>query len=159
MNARDVLKYGNLTVLRAVRDLPETDWQTGGVCGYWSVKEIIAHLASFEHVLVEVLTVAAGGEMGPYSLEMMADGQAFNDRQVSDRAGLSVAETLAEYEATQAETMRLAAELPDQHFRTAGFLPAYGSEYDLDDFIAYSFYGHKREHCAQIAVFRDHIRR
>jgi uncharacterized protein (TIGR03083 family) len=159
MNARDVMKYGNLTVLRAVRNLPEADWLTGGVCGHWSVKEIIAHLASFEHVLVEVMTIADGGEMGPYSREMMADGQAFNDRQVPARAGLSVAETLAEYEATHAETMRRAAALPDDKLRVTGFFPPYGDEYDLEDFIAYSFYGHKREHCAQIAVFRDQIRR
>jgi proline iminopeptidase len=28
-------------------------------------------------------------------------------------------------------------------------------EYALDDFIVYNYYGHKREHSAQIAVFRD----
>ena len=46
MHALDVLKYGNLTVLRALKDLPPDDWQTPGVCGRWSVREIIAHLAS-----------------------------------------------------------------------------------------------------------------
>jgi hypothetical protein len=30
-------------------------------------------------------------------------------------------------------------------------------EYALDDFIVYQYYGHKREHCAQIAVFRDKL--
>lgn len=39
--------------------------------------------------------------------------------------------------------------------RKVGALPCYGAEYDLEDFIVYSFYGHKREHCAQIAVYRD----
>ncbi len=55
MNARDVLKYGHLTVLRTIDGLPKADWETSGVCGYWSVKDLIAHLASFEHVLVDVL--------------------------------------------------------------------------------------------------------
>lgn len=159
MNARDVLKYGNLTVLRTVNNLAEDDWHTAGVCGHWSVKEIIAHLASFEHILVEALGVAAGGRPGPYIADWMAGGQAFNDRQVPARAGLTVAETLAEYERTHAETARLAAGLPVDLFRSSGFFPDYGMEYDLDDFIAYSFYGHKREHCAQIAVFRDRIQR
>ncbi|MFO7664109.1 MAG: hypothetical protein R6X18_16150 [Chloroflexota bacterium] len=40
-----------------------------------------------------------------------------------------------------------------------GFFPHCGAEYDLEDFIAYSFYSHKREHCAQIAVFGNHIHR
>jgi hypothetical protein len=27
----------------------------------------------------------------------------------------------------------------------------------LDDFIVYTYYGHKREHAAQIAAFRDRL--
>jgi hypothetical protein len=52
MNALDVLKYGNLTVLRTIEGLPHSEWDTPDVCGVWSVKEIIAHLASFEDILV-----------------------------------------------------------------------------------------------------------
>jgi hypothetical protein len=159
MHALDVLKYGNLTVLRTIRGLPEPDWHTAGVCGYWSVREIIAHLASFEHMLVEVLAVAGGGEYGPYLSAFLSNGQTFNDQQVAARSGLTVLETLAEYETTQARTMASAATLPLENFRATGFLPAYGLEYDLEDFITYAFYGHKREHSSQIAVFRDNIKR
>ena len=52
MHPVDVLSYGNATVLRAVSDLPAADWDTAGVCGWWSVREIVAHLASFEHIPV-----------------------------------------------------------------------------------------------------------
>jgi hypothetical protein len=159
MHALDVLKYGNLTVLRAIRGLPEPDWHTSGVCGYWSVRDLIAHLASFEHVLVEALAVADGGEYGPYLTEFLRNGQAFNDTQVPARSGLSVLETVAEYENVQAQTMQIAAALLPENLRVTGFLPAYGPEYDLEDFITYAFYGHKREHSAQIAVFRDSIKR
>ena len=55
--------------------------------------------------------------------------------------------------------MELTAALPSSLFFNTGFLPAYGMEYDLEDYIAYSFYGHKREHSAQIGVFRDAIGR
>ena len=55
MNTADVLKYGHHTVLQTIDDLPQTEWTTGGVCGVWSVKDIIAHLASYEHVLEEIL--------------------------------------------------------------------------------------------------------
>ena len=159
MHALDVLKYGNLTVLRALNDLPPDDWQTPGVCGRWSVREIIAHLASFELALVEAFAVARGEPIGPTLSEMLRDGQAFNDKQVMARLGLSVAETLAEYEKVQAQTMELTAALPSSLFYNTGFLPAYGMEYDLEDYIAYSFYGHKREHAAQVMVFRDGIGR
>ncbi|MBK7219530.1 MAG: maleylpyruvate isomerase N-terminal domain-containing protein [Candidatus Promineofilum sp.] len=60
MHPVDVLSYGNATVLRAVSDLPAADWDTAGVCGWWSVREIVAHLASFEHILIEALEMAGG---------------------------------------------------------------------------------------------------
>jgi hypothetical protein len=32
-------------------------------------------------------------------------------------------------------------------------------EYSLDDYIVYSSYGHKREHGAQINVFKDTLKK
>jgi uncharacterized protein (TIGR03083 family) len=155
----DVLHYGHLTVLHAVNDLPPADWLTPNVCGVWSVKEIIAHLASFELALADALRVARGEPFGGLLADLLRDGQAFNDTQVPARAALSPAETVAEYEAAHHAAQRMAAELPAAAFTQTGIMPQYGAEYDLDDFLAYTYYGHKREHSAQIAVFRDAIRR
>ena len=157
MHPVDVLKYGNATVLRAVADLPAADWATPGVCGWWSAREIVAHLASFEHILIEALEMAGGTRdgYGPTLRAWFRDGQAFNDQQVADRAALSPQETLADYAAAQAQTMTLATALPPEAWLQTGFLGAYGAEYDPQDFITYAVYGHKREHAAQIAVFRD----
>jgi len=161
MNLQDVLKYGQRTSLHAVMDLPWADWSTAGVCGYWSVKEIIDHLASFECFLTEVLEIAGGRRAtpGPYLTEWLADGQAFNDAQVPARAALPAEESLAAYRANHERNLALAATLSADESRRVAFLPEYGAEYDLEDFVAYSFYGHKREHSAQIGVFRDHIGR
>jgi len=155
MNASDVLKYGHRTVLQTIEGLAEADWETPGVCGVWSVKNIIAHLASYEHMLVEVLTSFLGGGPTPY-LDRMGQGPVlFNDDEVDRRKNKTVGETLAEYNDTQAQTMALVAQIPAETIRQTGALPWYGPEYALDDFIVYTYYGHKREHCAQIAVFRD----
>lgn len=161
MHPVDVLKYGNQTVLRVVEGLPSADWTTAGVCGWWSVREIIAHLASFEHILSEALEIAGGARdgYGPTLRAWFRNGQTFNDEQVAARAALSPEETLADYAATQAQTMALAAALPSQAWLQTGFLRAYGPEYDPQDFITYALYGHKREHAAQIAVYRDAIKR
>jgi hypothetical protein len=67
-------------------------------------------------------------------------------------------ELLTEYTETQAKTMALAGQISAETFREVGTLPWYGPEYSLDDFLVYTYYGHKREHCAQINVFRDRIR-
>ena len=160
MNAYDVLKYGNLTLLRTIEGLPETDWMAGGVCGWWSVKDIVAHLTSFEHVLVEVLTSFLGGGPTP-ALDQYTSvsGDQFNQVQVSLRKDKTPAEVLAEYHDRQACTMTLVAQIPPETLRQPGTIPWYGIEYSLDDFITYAYYGHKREHSAQIAVFRDRIKR
>ncbi len=156
MNVVDVLRYGHQTVLQTLEGLSDSDWETGGVCGVWSVKDIIAHLASYEHMLVEVLSTFLDGGPTPYLAKAGEHGMAhFNDSEVALRRDKSPGEALAEYRDTQAKTMILAAGIAPDKFRQTGSLPWYGPEYDLDDFIVYTFYGHKREHCAQIAAFRD----
>ena len=157
MNALDVLKYGNLTVLRTIEGLPHSEWDTPDVCGVWSVKEIIAHLASFEDILVDVLNTFLDGGPTPTLEKWKTDPLAFNDDEVALRQDKTPEEVVDDYKATQAKTMELAARIPAEIFRQNGVLPWYGMEYDLDDFIAYSFYGHKREHTAQINVFRDQL--
>ena len=159
MNAKDVLKYGHLTVLRTIEGLPEADWETPGVCSVWSVKEIMAHLASFEYVLVDALNSFLADGPTPYLDKYINQGLAFNDSEVALRQGKSPSETLAEYNDTQARTMELIAQISEATWRQPGTLPWYGPEYALDDFIAYAYYGHKREHCAQIAVYRDGLNR
>jgi hypothetical protein len=90
---------------------------------------------------------------------MAADYAGFNDKEVEVRQGLSSQETLAEYEAAHARNLTLIAQIPVETLRQAGTIPWYGLEYAVDDYIVYAFYGHKREHGAQIAVFRDGIKR
>jgi hypothetical protein len=48
MNAVDVLKYGNATFVGTLALVPENQRETGGACGWWSVKDLVAHLASYE---------------------------------------------------------------------------------------------------------------
>jgi hypothetical protein len=158
MNPADILKYGDQFLLRTLDGLPQSTWEQGGVCGVWSVKEIIGHLASYEHWLQEILAPFAGvtmatpvfsriGEVGPV---------AWNDLEVDLRRGQSAAEALAEYSDTYRHTIeQLLPNVPAEVWSQVGTLPWYGAEYSLDDFIVYSFYGHKREHSAQIAVYKD----
>jgi len=160
MNAVDVLKYGNVFIQSAIEGIPPSEWETGGVCGVWSVKEIVAHLASFEHMLLDVLGILLGRTPGPY-LERMGKlgGQGFNDYEVEHRKGMHWEEVLSEYHETHLKTMELISQIPVESQRKPGAVPGYGEEYDLEDFIAYTYYGHKREHGAQINVFKDTLQK
>lgn len=154
MNTADVLKYGHLTLLKTLDGLSDEAMNTGGVCGWWSTREIIAHLDSYEQMLVDVLNNLLGHGSGP-TLEAYRAGPQFNDEQVEARKGQSAAELLDSLNSTHARVMNLIAQVPEELARQPGTLPWYGAEYSLDDFVVYTFYGHKREHSAQIAVFRD----
>lgn len=161
MNTVDVLKYGHQTMLKTLDGVPQSEWEIGGVCGVWSVKDIVAHLTSFEHLLAEVLltTFLEGGPTP--AMEMMAEigPMAFNDAQVELRRSKTSADILAEYEEVHAQVLSYIEQVPAEKRRENGTLPWYGAEYDLDDFIVYTNYAHKREHCAEINHFRDQLKK
>ncbi len=159
MNASDILFYGHQTVLKTIDGLAEEDWYTGGVCGVWSVREIMSHLASYEKMLVDILNSLLNDKPTPTLRRMMEHGPyVFNDLEVGDRQGQNMADALAEYSDTQAQTMALIAQIPLASQRQKGVLAWYGDTYDLEDFLVYTYYGHKREHTAQIDVFRDSLK-
>ena len=155
MNTTDILKYGQLTVMQAIDAFPEAAWETPGACGIWSVKDIIAHLASYEQVLVNILTTFTGGGSTPVLNSYIDLGGQFNDIEVSRRKAKTIQDVLAEFNDTHIQVMSLLVNIPSETLRQAGTLPWYGMEYALDDVLVYMYYGHKREHSAQIAVFRD----
>jgi uncharacterized protein (TIGR03083 family) len=159
MNAADIVKYGHGTALQAVEGLPDADWTTPGVCGVWSVKAIIAHLTSYEQLLVEVLSSLTTSAPTPLLDQFTDPNGNFNDAQVAARQAVSATDTLAEFNQAHARVTAALATLAPETLRQPGTLLWYGPEYALDDLIVYAYYGHKREHSAQIAIFRDNLGR
>ncbi len=158
MNPQAVLKYGHLTVMGTLERFPRAHVYDRGACGYWSVKDLLAHLSSYELVLVEVLGNLLEPCPTPLLDEFKGDGQAFNDHQVDVlRKEMSMEQALAEYTSACEQVAALAGRIPRNIWQQNGILPWYGAEYDLEDFIVYTFYAHKREHCGQIQVFRDRV--
>lgn len=158
MNADDVFRYGHLTVFGVIEGMSEGAWETPGVCGDWSSKDVIAHLASYELATGDAFAGLLGEEAGPTLGLMLSRGGEFNDSQVAERQGQSPAESVAEYTAAHERAAALLARIPVAQRREVGLLSWYGAEYDLEDLIAYMSYGHKREHSAQIAHFRGRER-
>jgi len=155
MNAIDVLENGHQTVMQAIDGLEAERWEAPGVVGVWSTKDVIAHLASFEAILIDVLaSISSDDAETPVLDEFLARPAAFNDAQVALRAHRMPGVVLEEYRTNVERALRLARALPDERYRRNGLLAWYGDAYDLDDFIAYMYYGHKREHAAQIKLFR-----
>ena len=112
MNAVDILGYGNGTFRRAFENVPHDHWDIGEVTGYWSVKNIVSHLTSFELALGDILTTFVGDGATPHLDEL----------------------------------------------KRYGTMPWCGVDYCLDDFIVFVNYAHKREHAAEINLYRDRIK-
>ena len=157
MNAIDILAYGQGTVRQAIEGIAENEWNLAGACGRWSMKDIIAHLASYELLLEDILTSLLDGGATPYLDKFQGDPVGFNDAEVEARAGHTVRAALDELEAAHERTIALIGRIPEEKRRQTGTLPWYGAAYALDDVIVYMYYGHKREHSAQIAAFRDRL--
>lgn len=160
MNASDVLKYGDSFFKAAMQGVPNNELDTPNVCGTWSVREIVAHLASFEPLLNEILTDFLDPGCIPTPLRdlVMEDPLRFNDEQVAMRQGHSLEALLAEYEAGHQRNLELIAQVPEAKLRDATAINwYYGGGYSMDDFLVYTYYGHKREHGAQIAIFKDRL--
>jgi hypothetical protein len=155
MNGNDVLRYGHLTLLATLDALPAGHGESPGVCGFWSAKDVVAHLASYELALVDLLEAFVAGRQREFVSPI---DEAFNDEQVARRRHLSMAEARDEYERAYGRVGDLIRQVPAEQRRRAGELPWYGAEYDLEDYLVYAFYGHKREHSAQIAAFCDTLR-
>jgi len=154
MNTIDVLRHGHRAVQDSLYGLPESAWTTPGACGVWSVKDILAHLASFELLLADVIRSVLRESPTPVLSSYLADPKQFNVNEVTRRRELPPHEVWVEYESAHRSTLTLVTQVPIRVRRLNGMLPWYGAATDLEDFIVYSIYGHKREHAAQIAAYR-----
>jgi hypothetical protein len=155
MNATDVLRYGQLTLLGAVERVPDSIEDRPGACGVWSIKDIVAHLSSYEAVLIDILGSAIEDRATPVLDRYRDQGASFNDIEVNARKHQSMTSLLAEINEAHGQTLEMIAQIDANALRQPGSIPWYGAEYALDDLIVYMYYGHKREHAAQIEVFRD----
>ncbi len=154
MNALDVVRYGHLTFLGALENCAADEVSKPGACGIWSVKDIVAHITSYELVLVGILDEAAGEGPNPDLVRYRDQGLAFNDGEVAARLDHCFDDVLGELNGAHATVLERLSGFSPEHVRRPGTIPWYGDDYALDDLIVYMYYGHKREHAAQVAAFR-----
>ena len=102
--------------------------------------------------------VSAAFAPGSYLSKFTDANGNFNDSEVAVRKEKTLRDVLGEFNDTHEQVISMIAQIPPEILRQTGTIPGYGAAYALDDFIVYAFYGHKREHSAQIAAFRDHLK-
>jgi uncharacterized damage-inducible protein DinB len=157
MNASEVLDKSHLMVIEVLDDLPHEDWDVPGVCGNWSVKDVIAHLTSYEKVVVDVLNTFLGGKPTQSILKCFNDYAAFNEAEVEARKYLTAQQVEQQYNEMQLQSAKLLAQIPEETVQKRGTMPWAGAAECLADYIS-SVYEHTCEHCDQIAHFRNRVK-
>ena len=103
-------------VVTLVRSIPPHRLEEGRYENGWNGRQILAHIASIEWTyprLIDVARTPPAEETTPPTRAMRGGNEAYNDRQVSKRAHLTVPELLAEFETNRAATIR-AVEAADE---------------------------------------------
>lgn len=97
--------------------LTEEEMTTPGVVENWSVKDILAHITTWEAEALRWLPVMLAGERPP-RYASLGGIDAFNARQTEEKRGLSLAEVLRQMEETHARLLAYLATVPEEQIRT-----------------------------------------
>ena len=155
MNAVEQVENAHLLLIQTVDDLPEQEWDVPTTPDGWSVKDIIGHLASYEHLFVEVFQMVLGeSSETPYLTVYTQQHNDFNNIQVGARSNHTAQQVLDEYEEVQADATALLARIPAETIDEKGTLPMYGKDRSLHDLIN-NFTMHTKNHCDGISAFRS----
>jgi len=155
-----MLKYGHADVLRAIDGVSNADAEKVGATPEWSIKDVMSHLAIFEHFLAEGLKTVTSPDATGIHLTGLSKGEtrdAFNDEQIKLRRAKTFTEICDEFKAAHEEAAQIASEIDPALFAKTGTLPWYGEGYSIDDFVVYVNYGHIQGHTEQINLFKDKI--
>jgi uncharacterized damage-inducible protein DinB len=153
VNATEMLAESHLMVIQALDDLPEEKWDVPNVCGNWSTKEVIAHLASYENALLDILKTFDGQQQTTAADAPLQNREAFNAREVGKRRYDTAQHVLDEYNDVQVQTESLLAQLSPAQVTRAVSMPWYSMDRSLSDLIT-TLCRHSSDHVAQIKAFR-----
>jgi hypothetical protein len=158
MHATALLKQGHNLLLAELDGLSDAAWEQPAALGYWSIKQIVAHLIIYERIAEEALSSFLEID-APYLDEILRKmdelPDSFNDTMVAAYDKMNGEQVLAELTAVHLRNLALVAQIPAAVLGESGRLKWYKPYLSTEDFLIYVNYGHKREHAAQIHLFRQ----
>lgn len=157
MNADNMLKYGHFTLKKALERIEPEHVDIKAACGYWSVKDLVIHLTVSEKVLLDALKTLNSEAQTPDLQRFINRDESYGDATVNEAQHKSYEQVLADYESVREQALIELGKIDDATRNRVGTLPWYGADYDLEDFIVYTVYAHKREHSAHIDAFADRM--
>jgi hypothetical protein len=130
--------------------LDKTQYFTEGVIPGWSIKDILAHIASWQHRLLGWLDAAVRNEepaiSGPNNVEEM---DALNAQFYDENKALPLDEVLTDFRTTHQHIMDIVRAMPEEDLMSPNRF-SWSKGEPLWQAIAGDTYEHYREHIEQI---------
>ena len=154
MQATEILENSHLYVIQTVDDLPEPMWDLPGVSGEWSAKDVLAHLISYELLLIDALESVHGEPPSPYVLRWQASVENFSREAINVRRYHTAQQVINEYQDVMLQSTASLSEFPIELIQRPGTLSwlstGNGSVADLINMVTSDV----RQHCEEITHFR-----
>ena len=129
----------------AIAGLPDAALRAPGAVGEWSVRDLLAHIATWEEEALKALPVIVeGGKLPRYASQGGID--AFNARQQEAKRHLSLDRLRLEMASTHQRLLALIDRVPEQ---------AYAAEGRFLKRLRLDTYGHWRGHAADVRRWRE----
>lgn len=143
------LEHERADFMVALSAASATTLERKGVVGQWSVKNVLAHLAAWELVVVQVLSERLETGTTPEIMaSISADQDAWNALQVEEVEDLSSEDQLAELEWTRSLLLQYLAALDDATL--AKVRPWSGWDGTVADYVLDAISEHERGHAEQV---------
>jgi hypothetical protein len=150
----DALEDGREKFLDAIEGLPDEAMRESGVCGDWSMKDLLSHLSRWEAELVKLLWEASQGDQpdtvhfGKTSIDEM------NAIWHKDSAGRPLERVMEDFIAVRKQTNRRVQAFSDEDLNDPQHFAWQRSE-PLWKWVASDSFGHEEEHLAQVQEWRS----
>src|SRR5690606_6738122 len=102
----------------AYAGLTEAQMAEPGVTGEWSVKDILAHVTTWEEEALQALPVILRGEALPRYADVYGSVDAFNAQASAKKRDLPLAEVLMQMEAVHAWLLAASQDAPEEEIAT-----------------------------------------
>jgi uncharacterized protein (TIGR03083 family) len=147
------MKDSREQLLASYAGLTDEEMREPGVCGDWSVAEVLAHVAAWDRATTGAFRQMLEGERAPF-LDMDEEGlEQFNEEQHASHAGVAPDDAVTELLAAREEMLEFLRETSN----AAMFAPAPGDE-SADMSIAACLQvqiDHDQEHALMIEEWRE----
>lgn len=128
--------------------LSEAQMTQPGVTGDWSVKDILAHVTTWEEEALRMLPLILDGQTPPRYADLYGGLNAFNAQMSAQKRDLPLAEVLAQLDATHRRLIEVVQRAPDDQITRE---TRFRRRLRLDT------YSHYPEHARAIRAWRERL--